>query len=157
MRCFKIQIVEEYPEPSFYENASDTGQTFLVDQVSWTKFPKGPGKNLVLAAELQCGRCGSFTVPAEVCLKAVAKYEDVEEFDPDHELFRNLVSPKFDNDEDFLKYWRDGGPDLHLIKGSDGDWVYDEITGYPLGLNYEDVVISMHPEPCLCCADLFSS
>lgn len=52
-----------------------------------------------------------------------------------------LVGPKFDNDEDFLKYWRDGGPDLSLLKGRDGDWAYDETTGYPLGLNYEDVVI----------------
>lgn len=90
MKCFKIQIVEEYPDSSFYENSCDTEQQFLVDQESWAKFLKGSGKDLVHAAELQCGRCGSFTVPAVVCVKAIEKYEDAEEFDPDHELFHYL-------------------------------------------------------------------
>jgi hypothetical protein len=157
MKCFRIQIVNEDPEVLIHANNGDDDSQFLIDQASWEQFLKTAGRNLIPSAELKCGVCGRFTVPALVFLQSVEKYEDVEHFDPDYNLYGWLVEPKFDNDEAFLDYWKNGGPDLNLLYDTGGSWVYDEISGFPLGLKCEDVVISISSVPCPYCEKLFST
>jgi fermentation-respiration switch protein FrsA (DUF1100 family) len=156
MKYFRIHVVDTDPETLAGVSSVDYS-IFQIDTASWDQLLKRSGKNIISSAELRCGVCGSFTVPATVFLKAVERYEDVEDFDPNREIYHNLIEPKFDNDEDFFKYWRNGGPDKALLHGADGDWVYDEITGYPLGLKYEEVVVLLYSEHCQCCETLFLS
>lgn len=155
MKYFRIHVVDADLETLSVTSSGDEDSIVQIDKATWDQFLKGSGKNIYPSADLKCGICGSFTVSASVFLKAVEKYEDVEDFDPDHILYRHLIEPKFDNDEDFFKYWRNGGPDKGLLHGIDGDWVYDEITGYPLGLRFEEVAVLLYSDNCRCCEKLF--
>lgn len=155
MKYFRIHVVDTELKTLAEASSVDDDSIVQIDKASWDQLLKRSGENIISSAELKCGVCGSFTVPALVFLKAVEKYENVEDFDPGYNLYDQLIEPKFDNDEDFFKYWRDGGPDKGLLHGADGDWVYDEITGYPLGLKYEEVVILLYSGQCQCCEALF--
>ena len=154
MKYFRIKIVAEVDDDYVFNRDEDS--LLLMSESSWEQLLQTTARRAInFSDKLLCGVCGSFSVTAATFLKAVEKYEDVEDFDSDHNLYHALVEPKFDNDEDFSNYRNNGGADRGLLRGSDGDWIFDHTTGYPLGLKYENVAILLYSEHCPCCENLF--
>lgn len=168
MKCFRLEIVGEdralQEDGEFEQNRS----TFLIASEIWNLVLRSAnisGTTTVLTnrVEIKCGACDSYMLPAGAFIEFVQKTGILEKGDEYLDeivrenlwhIFKSLVETKFNNEDAFWKYWRDGGGEHHLLKEQNGELVFDEITGLPLGLAYGDVAVKTSND-CPSCASLF--
>jgi hypothetical protein len=156
MNCFRLEIIDdEIPIDGEFDKVLST---FRMWRSNWENFllaaeQTGHLTKLNQQTEVICGNCGSFSAPSGLFLAIVQDLCEKKAGELIHddlwEISQALVETKFDNEEEFIKYLQDGGPDRKLLHGPDGDWVYDEFTTFPIGLVYDDVAVIFRTQ-CAC-------
>lgn len=171
MKCFRLVVTgEDHPHETDGE-FDESKATFLVHREVWQAILRianlaGALGILNSQMEMKCGVCDSFLVSAESFLEFINKTEAYKKEDDLFfelvqenlwHIYQALVETKFNNDEAFLEYYLRGGDDYRLLRDEHGELIYDESSGWPLGLAYEYVVIKINPVACLCCSRIFGS
>jgi hypothetical protein len=167
MKCFRLQVVSD--DLQVQNQFDELSSTFFLPRCVWQGILRFGNTSEALATlnkhiEVKCGVCGSFLVPAGPFFTFVQKIESIKEDNDDFyeivgeslcDIYRALLETKFNDEKALLKYWQDGGGDHRLLKGPDGDLVFDEVTGWPLGLAFDDVAVMINSSVCPSCHSLF--
>lgn len=170
MDFFRLVIVRGGGAECADEQFDRGKSTITLDENYWneilrTSYLCGAMEELKEKVQVFCGVCGNFIVPARDFLNFVEKLigftENLEEFDQSiietlWTVNHSLIETKFNDIEKFKKYWEDGaGADnLMLLRDKKGDLIFDEITGWPVGLAYADVAVKLYTN-CQSCEAIF--